>query len=135
MQRVHLNKQSIAEEEKKYLDAQARFNATGDRDILFYEMIPYLEQAIESNLVVMTHGNRPQESYKEASKEAALMVAKRYVEGLKKGKPYSKDKPRTLAYWAAVMMNRTYRDRWFSPIVYDRLNVEDLKEKDYEAIE
>lgn len=139
--RAHLDEQGILEEEKKYLDAQRRFNETGDREILFYEMVPYLEQAIESNLVNMTNGKRTAFEYKNAAEDAALMIAKRYVKGLKNGVPYSKDKPRTLAYWGAMMMNRTYRDRWLSPVVYDKINVEDLDketgyiDEDIEAIE
>lgn len=130
MARQHINKQEVEEQERQYLEWQKEFNETGDRNILFFKMVPYLEQVIESNLVRMTNGNRTAEIYKGCSQEAALIVAKRYVKGLKAGKPYSKDKPRTLAYWAAVMMNRTYRDRWLSPVVYDRLNVEDLKENE-----
>lgn len=90
-------KKSRDEQEKllnEYLDAQRRYNETGDKNILWNEMYSYLYDVALSSLKKKLGGLRIKMTYEEAAQDIAISLIARYV----KNQSYSKDLPKTMVY-------------------------------------
>lgn len=79
---------------KEYLDAQKRYNETGDKNILWNEMYPYLYELSLSSLKKKLGGLRIKMTYEEAAQDIAISLIARYT----KDQHYNKDLPKTLVY-------------------------------------
>lgn len=130
MERKIRAKSECDEEAEQFLDWQREFNETGDRELLFFKMVPYMERTIRSCLVAFTRGHAMDDAYDTAAIDGALMIAKRYVSGYKNGKLYSKDYPKTMCWWTAKAIVLRMSDRYFPRAEYDKVHLEDL-DKDY----
>jgi len=91
-----LSKEEQDEAQKKFEDAQARYNATHDKNIVWFELMPLFEAAIGPSILKQNKGNFVQ-NFEDKVNEGVLNLVQRYI----KNPDYSFRSLPTLVYWAA----------------------------------
>lgn len=92
-----LTQNEIAEAEVEYLKWQKLYNETGDSDILWFRMEPYLRTTTESTLKKLAKNHQILYFEEKVDKVVDTLLA-RYVKDIK----YGKDLPKTMVHWACV---------------------------------
>lgn len=92
-----LTQNEIAEAEVEYLKWQKLYNETGDSDILWFRMEPYLRTTTESTLKKLAKNHQILYFEEKVDKVVDTLLA-RYVKDIK----YGKDLPKTMIHWACV---------------------------------
>lgn len=82
--------------QKHFEDAQARYNATHDPNIVWFELVPLFRSAIRSSILKQNKGNFVQD-FEDKVNEGVLNLASRYL----KNPDYNYRSLPTLVYWAA----------------------------------
>lgn len=94
-----LTQNEIDEAEAEYLKWQKLYNETGDTDIVWFHLHPYIKETSKSILKMMCgRAGKPVLQLEAKSDEIADTIAARYL----KDKSYNKDLPKTLVYWGCV---------------------------------
>lgn len=139
-----LNEDDIKLQEQKYLDDQKRFNETGDLDILWGPMYKYITETAKSCAKKIVPGNGwiNDEGLDNLVSFCSLQIIGRYIKGLKKGIPYSKDYPITMVYltvrsYAWLGVGTLNKKQSKAKIIYDiPVEVDFLKDiKDVDDLE
>lgn len=85
----------IDEEVKKFLSYQREYNETGDKDILWFKMEPYIRETAESIIKKLAKNNQILYLDEKVDLVVDKLIA-RYTNDYK----YSKNLPKTMIYWA-----------------------------------
>lgn len=106
------------EELKTYLDAQKKYNETGDKSLLWNIMYPILIDMLYS-MIKKKAGDHVVNNIDDKVKDGALTIITRYIKNQNRNYIY----PKTTVYWMAVGL--LYHDE------YDRISVsiDDRKSK------
>lgn len=94
-----LTQEEINNNLSDYLKWQEEYNKTGNVDILWFNMHPYLKSTAESLLKKLAgRAGKPVIELDSKSDEVADIIIARYL----KDRNYSKKYPITMVYWACV---------------------------------
>lgn len=83
---------------QEFLTDQKTYNETGDKDLLWTKMYPYLYDCALSLLKKKLKGIRLRYSYEEVAQSIAISLVARYI----KKQSYNKDKPLTMVYYRMI---------------------------------
>lgn len=83
---------------QEFLTDQKTYNETGDKDLLWNKMYPYLYDCALSLLKKKLKGIRLRYSYEEVAQSIAISLVARYI----KKQSYNKDKPLTMVYYRMI---------------------------------
>lgn len=94
-----LTSKEIQEAEQEYLKWQKIYNETGDTNIVWFHLHPYIKSTAKSILKMMCgRAGKQVLQLEEKSDEVADTIVARYIND----KSYNKDLPKTLVYWGCV---------------------------------
>lgn len=83
---------------QEFLENQKIYNETGDKDLLWSKMYPYLYECALSLLKKKLKGIKLRCSYEETAQSIAISLIARYI----KKQSYSKEKPLTMVYYRMI---------------------------------
>lgn len=94
------------EKEEQYLKDQSEYNKTGDTNILWFKMEPFIREMAQSMLKKLSKNHRIL-YFEDKVDEVVDILIKRYVKDYKKNYAL----PKTMVYWASykVMYSSTSR--------------------------
>jgi len=95
-----LSKEEQQEGQKKFEEAQARYNATHNTDIVWFELMPLFREAIGPSILKQNKNNFVQD-FEDKIAEGVINLVTRYI----KNPDYNYNSLATLAYWAAKFVS------------------------------
>lgn len=98
MEEIIKGPDEIREELEKFLEDQKRYNETGDRNILWNDIYPYLKDLALSALKKKLKGSKIKDAYEEVADDIAVSLIGRYI----KDRAYSKNLPLTMVYYRTI---------------------------------
>ena len=124
-----LTQSEMEENNKRFLELQREYNETENKNILWFEMMPLLEDACKAAVTKMNGIAGFIPNYDEKVETALYLLIKRYTKNPK----YNYGSLPTLAYWASLYASRNQaiqeKDKQAS---FDALIVDgDLYEQDH----
>ena len=94
-----LTNKECKEAAEEYLEWQKKYNDTGDTEILWFKMRPWIIETSKSIFKKLAaKAYKPVLYLEEKSEEVADSIVGRYIKNIK----YSKELPITMVYWAVV---------------------------------
>ena len=126
---VPLTKEEQKQRQEKFLELQQKYNETGDKNILWFEMKPLIEDCCKSAVIKRNGKNGWFPNYEKKLEDAVDTIIMRYA----KKQTYNYRSLVTLCYWAALgsscnkNMQELDKDVLYEishPTVVERLNNE-----------